>query len=334
MLARAETELRALGCRVHAAYEIECHVLAEAPAALTARAPHTLQSLPEFRQMLSYVGQRGAVPLFDDLVRTAELLGIGVDSLHVEHYGLLEAALAPTGGREAADRLTLFKAMTKVLARRHGALATFMARLSDLHAPAGAHLNLSLQAENGTPLFWDTAAPDHISDVLRHFLGGLQRHLPDLFLLCAPTLNSWKRYAGPAFVGRRNTWGMDNKTAAFRVVTTDPAHTRIEIRLAGADISPHLALAAVLAAGRRGLAHRLHPSPPVTGDANLTESPAGPPLPADFAAAIRRWRAARVAAEEFGSSFVAAYAGTRDWQIARFNAAVTDWEVRQFAESL
>lgn len=334
LLAREEDRLRALGCTVHAAYEVECHVLAETPEALAERAPHTLRSHPEFRRMLSFVGQRGAAPLFDDLVRTAEAIDIDIDSLHVEHEGLLEAALAPTGAREAADRLTLFKAMTKVVARRHGALATFMARLSDAHAPAGAHVNLSLRAADGAPLFWDAAAPDRLGTTLRRFLGGLQQHLPDLFLLCAPTLNSWKRYTGPAFVGRRNTWGIDNKTAAFRVVNVDAAHTRIEIRLTGADVNPHLALAAILAAGRRGIADNLPPSLAASGDAGLAEAAAGPSLPADFATAIRRWRTATVAAETFGSAFVAAYAGTRDWQLARFGAAVTDWEVRQFAESL
>jgi glutamine synthetase len=235
---------------------------------------------------------------------------------------------------QAADRALCLKSIIKTAARRKDALAVFMARLSDVHEPAGMHLNLSLRASVGEdPVFFDTAA-GHLSPgpVMAAFLGGLQACLPDLFLLLAPTVNSWKRFQAAAFVPTTNSWGVDNKTAAYRVVLANPRETRVEVRLPGADTHPHLALAAVLAAGRKGIEDQLRPTQAVIGDAHASDAPAGPCFPASFADAITRWRGSRYAREFFGPEFVQAYADSRAWQLQRLERTVTDWEVRQFAE--
>ena len=49
------------------------------------------------------------------------------------------------------------------------------------------------------------------------------------------------------------TWGHDNRTVALRVPSGPPEARRIEHRVAGADASPYLVLAAVLAGIHHGL---------------------------------------------------------------------------------
>lgn len=333
LLARECERLSALGLLALSAYEIECHVLQETLDSISRKIPGDLNAHPDFARMYSFVDQAVVEGLFHDIRVATAAMSIPVDSLHVEFRGLLEAGLVPSTGVTSADRLTLYKALVKALARKHGALATFMAQLSNQHESAGGHLNLSLlDSVTRAPVFHDHSQPAQLSTTLRWFVGGLQRFSPELFLLYAPNLNSFKRFGMAAFVPRTNTWALDNKTVAFRVVNTSPQLTRVELRVVGADINPYLTLAAALAAGRRGIEARLDPTLPANGNALRDTATGGKSFPADFATAIARWRGSEFAHETFGTAFVEAFALSRDWQLTQFERAVTDWEVRQFAE--
>jgi len=117
-------------------------------------------------------------------------------------------------------------------------------------------------------------------------------------------------------------------------VTTSPALARIEFRVPGADVNPHLALAATLAAGRRGIEAGISPGAPVGGDAAAPGAAQGPAFPLDFAQAITAWRNSAFARETFGDLFVDAYALSREWEIEELARTVTDWELRQFGEGV
>ncbi len=333
VLGREVAALAALGYRCDSAFEIEYHVLNETPASLREKVPAMLDRHAALERMYSFVDQAVAAPLMDATHAAAAAFGIPVHSLHTEFSGLLEVALAPAAGVAAADHALLFKCVAKIVARRQGALATFMARLAEPFESAGAHLNLSLRAlANDAPVFH---APDgRCSAALLGFLGGLQRYTPALMLLQLPHLNSYKRYVGDSFAPRANAWGFDNKTCAWRVVNHTPALARIECRVPGADVNPYLSLAGVLAAGRRGIEEALAPSAPVDGDAAAAGAPQGAPWPPDLAAAITHWRASDFAREIFGARFVDVYALTREWELAQLARTVTDWELRQFGEGV
>ncbi len=333
MLEREIAALADRGLRCDSAFEFEYHVLNETVATLREKIPARLDRLAALERMYSYVDQAVAAPLLDDTRRAAEALGISVYGVHAEFTGLLEVALGKESGVRAADDAALFKAVAKIVARRGGMLASFMARLAEPFEAAGAHVNLSLRRiADQHPEFYAPAG--RCGPVLSGFLGGLQCYLPELMLLVLPHLNSYKRYVGDTFAPRTNSWGVDNKTCAYRLVTHRPAVARLECRVPGADVNPYLALTALLVAGRRGLEQGLAPSAPVTGDAAAPEAPQGPPWPPDFGAAIARWRDSRLARETFGDLFVDAYASTREWELARLANTVTDWEVRQFAEGV
>ncbi|MGE3774833.1 MAG: hypothetical protein AB7I32_18050 [Gammaproteobacteria bacterium] len=333
MLAREVAALARLGLRCDSAFELEYHVLNETVASLREKVPARLDRLAALERMYSYVDQAVAAPLLDATRSAAAALEIPVHGLHAEFSGLLEVALGKASGVRAADDAALFKAVAKIVARRGGMLASFMARLAEPFEAAGAHVNLSLHRIAGeVPEFH--APGGRCSPTLLGFLGGLQRHLPDLLLLLLPHLNSYKRYVGDSFAPRTNSWGIDNKTCAYRLVNHHAGVARLECRVPGADVNPHLALTALLAAGRRGLEGALVPSAPVTGDAAAPGAPQAAPWPPDFAAAIAQWRSSDFARETFGDLFVDAYALTREWELEQLAKTVTDWEIRQFAEGV
>ena len=86
------------------------------------------------------------------------------------------------------------------------------------------------------------------------------RHVDDLMVCYAPTVNSYKRYVDGSWAPTRIAWSRDNRTAGFRVVGAGPS-LRIENRIPGADCNPYLAFAASIAAGVAGIEHDLDPPP-------------------------------------------------------------------------
>jgi hypothetical protein len=81
-----------------------------------------------------------------------------------------------------------------------------------------------------------------------------------------PTINSYKRLVDGFWAPVKPTWGVDNRTASFRVIAGSPRATRLETRCPGADVNPYLAVAALLAAGLHGVEKNLKlAAPPITG---------------------------------------------------------------------
>ncbi len=116
------------------------------------------------------------------------------------------------------------------------------------------------------------------------------------------------------------------------MVNVSPSAARVEIRIPGADMNPYLALAGVVLAGRKGLEEKRKPAANTEGNGWVVSSPAGREFPTGFAEAIAKFEKSALARQAFGDAFVDVFAADRQWQIAQCNAAITDWELRTFAE--
>ncbi len=55
-----------------------------------------------------------------------------------------------------------------------------------------------------------------------------------------PTINSYKRLVDGFWAPVKPTWGIDNRTASFRVIAGSPKATRLETRCPEADLNPYL----------------------------------------------------------------------------------------------
>ncbi|MCC7411903.1 MAG: glutamine synthetase [Gammaproteobacteria bacterium] len=277
--------------------------------------------------------QEGRGGFYDDLLAACATLDIGLESTHEEiGGGLIEAAIAHRPGLQVADDAVLLKSFIKALARRRGQLASFMARWSDSHDGHGAHVHLSLRDTANRAVFHDAGAGRDLSAALLAFIGGVQRWLPETVLLCAPNVNSFKRFVPGSFAPVDLSWGIDNRTCALRVLTGAAPATRIECRVPGADANPYLAVAALVAAGMRGIAEGVAPTAPLRGDAGGREQPDAPQLPHSFDEAVERLRASRFARAAFGDAFVDAYAATRAAQAQALRLRVSDVELMRFFE--
>jgi glutamine synthetase len=139
--------------------------------------------------------------------------------------------------------------------------------------------------------------------LLRHAVAGMQTLMYDSVGLFAPNLNSHRRFLGQ-FVPRSRDWGENNRSVAFRIPASNPEGRRIEHRVAGADASPHLTLAAILAAILHGVEHALEPTAPTHGRA---VGGGQDEFPDDLFAALDRMRDSKALGHYLSPRFLDAY---------------------------
>jgi glutamine synthetase len=92
---------------------------------------------------------------------------------------------------------------------------------------------------------------------------------------------------------------------AFRIPAGSAGDTRIEHRLAAADASPHLTIAAILAAILHGVSRRLDPGPPTEDRAKGERDPS---FPLDLLSALDRLARATILPSYLTRKYLSAYA--------------------------
>ena len=162
------------------------------------------------------------------------------------------------------------------------------------------------------------------------FVAGLLATMADFTLLYAPNINSYKRFAPGTFAPTAIAWGSDNRTCAIRLVGHGPS-ARLENRVPGADVNPYLALAAMLAGGLHGIENDLELGPELTGNAYTSGRPR---VPGTLRAARDAFHASAIARAAFGDEVVDHYTNMADVELAAFEAALTDWELRRGFERM
>jgi glutamine synthetase len=206
---------------------------------------------------------------------------------------------------------------------------TFMARPFADTTGSSCHLHLSLVDGDGRNVLHDAEDTDGISPTLRHAIGGVLQHAPELMLLYAPTVNSYRRTTSGEFSGNGLSWGFDSRMVSCRVLTESPESTRLEWRVPGADVDPYLAIAALLASALDGIESDTEPDEPLM-DRDF-ERPVAP-LPATLGEAVERFRDGSFAPEVLGKDVVAHYAEAGRWEWEQFLSptAVGEWERRRY----
>ncbi len=219
---------------------------------------------------------------------------------------------------ETADAHAIYKNGAKEIAAQEGYALTFMPKFNEREGNS-CHIHLSVRSLEGEPVM---AEGEELSTLGRHFVAGVQAALRDLTLLFAPNINSYKRYVPGSFAPTAVAWGRDNRTCALRLVGEGPS-LRIENRVPGGDVNPHLALAAMIAGGIHGVDNELALEPAFDGNAYEADKPRVPETLRD---ARDLFAASPVAAEAFGDDVVEHYTHMAQIELDAFNAAITDWE--------
>ena len=208
-----------------------------------------------------------------EMVLTMEQAGIIVEKHHheVATAGQAEIDLRYDSLVRMADKMMLYKYITKNVARRHGRTVTFMPKPLFGDNGSGMHTHQSIW-KNGEPSFAGDKYAG-VSETCLHYIAGILKHAPALCAFVAPTTNSYKRLV-PGFEAPVNlAYSSRNRSAAVRipVYTPEPKAKRIEVRFPDPSCNPYLAFSAMLMAGLDGIMNKLDPGEPL--DKNLYDLP-------------------------------------------------------------
>ncbi len=277
----------------------------------------------------SIVGTTRVEPLLRAIRNHMYDAGLDVEGAKGEcNFGQHEIGFLYADALTTADNHAVYKTAAKEIAAQQGKSITFMAKYNQREG-SSCHIHLSLRGTDGSLVFWDEESGVR-TPLYDHFVAGVLATMADLTLLYAPNINSYKRFADGSFAPTTIAWGLDNRTCAVRLVGRG-AGARMENRVPGADVNPYLALAAMLAGGLHGIENELPLEDELVGNAYTSDKPR---VPATMTEARDRFAASAVTRKALGDDVVDHYVNMADVELAAYNAAVTDWELRRGFERL
>jgi glutamine synthetase len=262
-------------------------------------------------------------PFWDEFRLALDQLGINSDTwIHESGLSQYEINLVHGDAMDVADQAFLFKYAAKEIALKHGLNAVFMAKPIAGQPGNSMHIHQSVVDGEGQNIF---SNPDGSESArFRHFIGGLQRYIPEMMPVFAPFVNSYRRFVAGTQAPVNLHWGYDNRTAGLRIPISGPAARRVENRIAGADANPYLAIAATLAAGLAGIKESLSP----TGEASGNCADLSHELAHDFASANKKMADSAAVRQLLGAEFVAGFTAVKALEYADFMAEISAWERR------
>jgi len=172
---------------------------------------------------------------------------------------------------EAADNVQKYKYVCNMVAHLNGKSCTFMPKPMFGDNGNGMHVHQSIW-KDGSNLFYSEGEYGNLSEMARHYVGGVFKHARAVAAFTNPSTNSYKRlipgFEAPSIL----TYSSQNRSASCRVpYGAGEKATRIEMRFPDSSSCPYLAFSAMLMAGLDGIANKIEPIGPM--DEDLFEMP-------------------------------------------------------------
>jgi glutamine synthetase len=272
----------------------------------------------------------------DEIVSTAAACDLSIEAWCTEFDDAqYEINIRYRDAIEAADDAFLFRVLAHEMAQRRGHRATFLGRTFNDRGGCGLHVNISFRDTDGQNALADPAAPDGLSQLAHQSIAGMLSHHEGTSLVCAPTVNAYKRLQPDMMNGYWANWGHDDRTVAIRISPERGPTTRLENRVPDGAANPYLAAAALLHACRFGVEDGMVcPDPQPVGE----DPVAFVHIPATLSEAIEAMARDTRLVEAMGRDFATAFSMLKQAEWERYTAAVpdpatteaTDWELRYY----
>ena len=279
----------------------------------TARQSYSIDAVNEFN------------PIIDTLYHYCDVQGLDVDTLiHESGAAQMEVNFLHGDPLKLADEVFIFKRTLRETALKHNIYATFMAKPMQSEPGSSMHIHQSvLDMKNNRNIFVGKKEGE-FSSRFYHYMGGLQKYIPNAISFFAPNVNSYRRFAPEISAPTNMKWGIDNRTTGLRVPNAFKEATRIENRFPGADCNPYLAIAANLACGYLGLKNKLQPTNPTTD--NAFEEGEQVALARTLEEGLRLLEECPELADIMGKRFINAYVGVKRSEFETFHEVISSWE--------
>jgi len=267
-----------------------------------------------------------------DLLSNLHGLGLKLTT-HNAEYGpsQFEVNFDPADGIDAADESFRFKCAVKEFAHRSGYIASFMSKPFADRAGSGCHVHMGLRnSADDSNAFVDLDGPHQLSTTARSFTAGVLRHAGSMTALIAPTVNCYHRFKKGSFAPTTASWGIQDRTALIRMKATGDDATHLEMRGASGLSNPYLSAAATLAAGLIGVEESYEL--PASSDQLAEENEQFELLPLTLEAALDRLSADERLCEMLGVPFTRLFTKVKEFELERWRAHISDWEMDEYLE--
>ncbi|WBC14569.1 glutamine synthetase family protein [Micromonospora sp. WMMA1998] len=330
ILRRQLDRLAAHGLTAYAGTELEFVLYRDSYEEAWSRGYRDLTPANQYNVDYSLLGTARVEPLLRRIRTEMAAAGLTPESAKGEcNLGQHEIAFRYDEAVRCADHHVIYKNGAKEIAAQEGMAITFMAKPNEREGNS-CHIHFSLRDAAGKSAMLGDG-PAHLSVTGQRVLAGLLATMREFSLLFAPNINSYKRYQPGSFAPTALRWGTDNRTCALRLVGHGQG-MRVENRVPGADVNPYLAIAALVAGAVHGIENELELADECTG--NAYDDPEAERVPGTLRDALDLWQRSEVARAAFGDEVAAHYANQATVELAAFDAAVTDWELRRGFERL
>jgi glutamine synthetase len=207
------------------------------------------------------------VDLRAEMMKTLEEVGLEVVLGHHEvAQAQGEIGIVFSDIITASDNVQKYKYVCKMVAHLNGKTCTFMPKPLYGDNGNGMHVHQSLW-KDGKNLFYKEGEYGNLSDMARHYAGGIFKHARAVAAFTNPSTNSYKRlipgFEAPSIL----TYSSQNRSAACRIpYGAGEKATRIEMRFPDSTSCPYLAFAAMMMAGLDGIKNKTEPIGPMDDD--------------------------------------------------------------------
>jgi glutamine synthetase len=270
-------------------------------------------------------------PIVLDLIEWGRELGLDVTHADAEDASQVEVNQRPGFALEYVDRFYTYRQLCRIVARKHGLIATFMAKPFMGVSANGHHHNLSLATDHGeNVLIGEEKGACRLSTMGMHFVGGLIDHADGNTVIGSPTANSYKRFWDVGlWAPFHKSYGFNNRSCLFRVSDVG----RLEARSPDASCNPYLTVSSFLASGLDGIRREIDPGEPIQD--NMMKDigiPRSERIPITLTEALEAFDADDLMREMFAPRLYETFRGLRQDDLDRYWSHVSQWELDFYLE--
>ena len=234
-----------------------------------------------------------------------------------------------TNALSMADNHILIKNAAKEIAFKHNKAITFMAKYKEEVGGSSCHIHNSLfDKKTKKNVFYNSKDKYGMSNIFKSYVAGQIKFLSDISTFLAPNINSYKRFQDGSFAPTKSVWGIDNRTAGFRLAGHGSS-IRIECRVPGADVNPYLSFAVLVAAGLYGIENKLKLEEPYSG--NIYQKKVRE-IPKTLSEAIKIAKTSKLLKNIFEADVLEHYIHAAEWEQKEYDSSVNDWQLRRYFE--
>ena len=275
------------------------------------------------------------LPLVNDIYDATNSAGIEAETIISEYApGQYELTLKHQSDLlKAADDIIRLKRIIRSQSRLHGVTACFMAKPMENVSGSGMHFHVSMYDKKKKNLFSEKSN-NNLNPNLLYALGGLTKTMGESMLIFAPNANSWRRLVLGSYAPVTPNWGLDNRSVAFRIPSSDSKNRRIEHRVSGVDANPYLVALTVISAMRYGMKNKIKAPNQTKGNAYEQKSNSKNDMPHDWSSAILAAKKSKFLKEILGLELHRAFIAIKEMEYQKVASTVSELDIDLYLNAI